>query len=189
MASNYNNYTDTKPIGPNPGFSQPNIQIMHTPQNQPMPVSGNANARWNSPTQSLQNSYPQSTQPHNIPTDPGYMVPPMKSPTASSNQHWPNSPHTRLVAPQTTLATSMIGRSPIKSPYPPWPVTPPRVIPPHVNVMRTASPSPPSRASPPSWPFTSPRAQPNFTLQPTSTATTNRGMVIGQQVCAINLSS
>ena len=182
MASNYNNYTDKKPIGHNPGFHQSNMQTNPNLQHQAMSMSGNLDAPCNSPTQHWHNSYPQSTPPRNNSTNPGYMVSPMNSPTRNSNQQWPNCPSARLVTPQAIQSTSMIGKSPVPSPYPPWPTTPPSAMPPHVNPMMTTSPGSPSRTAPPSWPSSSPRATSTFIVQPPSTATNNTGMLGGEQV-------
>ena len=182
MESNYNNYTEKKPIGLNPGFPQSNMQTNPNLHHQPMSMSGNMDVPWNTPTQSWQNSYPHSTPPRNNSTNPGYMVSPMNSPTAGSNQQWPNSPPGRLVASQTMQSTSMIGKSPVRSPYPPWPSTPPRAMHPQVNPMMTTSAGSPSRTAPPSWPSSSPRASSTFVVQPPSTARNNTGMLVGQQV-------
>ena len=179
MASNFNNFTDNKPMVINSGV-QPGIVRMNADiQNGHRTMSGNSNGPWPQSTQQMQGSNIRPAQNHFA--NQGYTVSQISSPNMNVNHKFQNNSQIRLQTPQRMSSSNMVQRAPNNAGHL-WQGQPARAMHPNVNSSIVAAPGSPSRTIPPSWPTSSPRQTSTISIQRPTVPTNNSSLMYGQQV-------
>ena len=179
MASNFNNFTDNKPIVINSRVQPGIVRMSSNMQNGHGTMSGNSNGPWPQSTEQMQRNNIRPAQ--NLYGNQGYTVSQISTPNMNLNHKVQNNSQIRLQTPQRISSTNIVQRPPNNAGHIRQGQTD-RAMHPNMNSSIAAAQGSPSRTIPPSWPSSLQRQTSAISIQRPSAPMANASLMSGQQV-------